>query len=112
MPAARWIRSSSGSASSPSCRVMNAGFKLYYTGEAVIYHKVSASTGRTSDLSQYYNIRNNFYIIQKYCIRPLLGYGKRWYRILRSLLRKELTLGNVVRGYRDFKRGIVGKVDL
>ena len=39
-------------------------------------------------------------------------YGKRWYRILRSLLRKELTLGNVVRGYRDFKRGIVGKVDL
>lgn len=94
------------------CRVMNAGFKLYYTGEAVIYHKVSASTGRTSDLSQYYNIRNNFYIIQKYCTRPLLGYGKRWYRILRSLLRKELTLGNVVRGYRDFKRGIVGKVDL
>lgn len=46
------------------CRIINARFKLYYAGDAIIYHKVSASTGRTSDISQYYNVRNNFYIIK------------------------------------------------
>ena len=94
------------------CRVMNEGFKLFYTGEAIIYHKVSSSTGRTSSLSQYYNVRNNFYIIKKYCTHPFLGYVKRWYRIIKAICKKELTVSNVLKGYRDFRKGIVGKRDL
>lgn len=91
------------------CRVMNAGYKIYYCGQAVIYHKVSASTGRDSDLSQYYNIRNNFYIIKKYCKYPIIGYGKKWYRILKSIFKGEMSVHNVYLGYTDFRHGIMGK---
>lgn len=44
------------------CRVMNAGFEIYYEPKAVIYHKVSASTGYNSISQQYYMFRNNCYI--------------------------------------------------
>ena len=91
------------------CRVMNAGYKLYYCGKAIVYHKVSASTGQSSNLSQYYNIRNNFYIIKRYCRYPLIGYGKKWYRIIRSIWKRELSIHNVYLAYNDFRRGIVGK---
>lgn len=91
------------------CRVMNAGYKLYYCGKAVIYHKVSASTGRSSDLAQYYNVRNNFYIIKKYCSYPLVGYSKKWYRIFKAIWKRELSIHNVYLAYTDFKRGVVGK---
>ena len=36
------------------CRVLNAGFKIIYVGKALIYHKVSASTGKQSNMQQYY----------------------------------------------------------
>jgi GT2 family glycosyltransferase len=91
------------------CRIMNAGYKLYYTGYAKIYHKVSASTGKSSDLSQYYNVRNNLYIIKRFCTNIPLGYGKRWYRTIKSIVKGELTFSNVLKGYIDFKKGILGK---
>lgn len=94
------------------CRVLNAGFKLYYTGNALIYHKVSSSTGKKSDLSQYYNIRNNFYIIKKYCSHPSWGYVKRWYRIIKAIAKRELSINNIIRGYSDFRNGITGKRNL
>ena len=49
-----------------SLRVQHAGFKIYYEHEAVIYHKVGKSAGVMSKLSIYYNVRNRFYIIEKY----------------------------------------------
>lgn len=91
------------------CRLMNMGYKLYYCGDAIIYHKVSASTGRSSDMSQYYNVRNNFYIIKNYSSMPLYGYAKRWYRMLKLIIRRELTPRNAVIGYRDFKNGVKGR---
>lgn len=49
-----------------SLRVQHAGFKIYYEHEAIIYHKVGKSAGVMSKLSIYYNVRNRFYIIEKY----------------------------------------------
>lgn len=93
------------------CRVMNAGYQLLYTGGAVVYHKVSASTGKGSAISQYYNIRNNLYIIKKYCKIPILGYFKYNYRIIKGLLYKQFCYRNVVKAYKDYKKGVYGKIE-
>ena len=94
------------------CRVMNAGYKLGYTGHARIYHKVSSSTGRGSNLSQYYNVRNNLYIIEKYCTNKIYGYLKRRYRTIKSMLKKELSLKMIRKGYHDYRKQVKGKVEL
>ena len=93
------------------CRVMKAGYDLYYTSAAIIYHKVSASTGKVSSLQQYYNLRNNFYIISKYCESPLYGYARRFYRILKRRKSEGYSLRIVLRAWRDFRRGITGRVE-
>lgn len=47
-------------------KVKEAGFKLYYTGETFIYHKVSRSTGIGSSLTDYYHTRNRLLFGMKY----------------------------------------------
>ena len=39
---------------------------LKYIPSSVIYHKVSASTSKLSNLSQFYTVRNRFHLIRKY----------------------------------------------
>ena len=94
------------------CRVMSEQYKLMYTGNAIIYHKVSASSGRSSKITQYYNIRNNFYIIKWYCRNKMYGYLKRWYRLMKEIMRGEYDLKNVILAWKDFRKGILGKVDI
>ena len=48
------------------CRIMDAGFDMVYVPQARIYHKVSASTGEVSGTSQYYTIRNKYWLIKKH----------------------------------------------
>ena len=94
------------------CRVMNKHYKLMYTGNAVIYHKVSASSGRNSEATQYYNIRNNFYIIKWYCRNKVYGYLKRWYRITKEIMHGKYEIKVVIRAWNDFRKGILGKVEI
>lgn len=49
-----------------SFRICEAGFDILYLPDAVIYHKVSASTGQTSPLSQYYTMRNKYHLIRQH----------------------------------------------
>ena len=49
-----------------SFRICEAGFDIVYIPDAVIYHKVSASTGQASPLSQYYTIRNKYRLIHQH----------------------------------------------
>ena len=46
------------------CRITDAGFDMIYVPQARIYHKVNASTGTKSHLSQYYSIRNKYRLIK------------------------------------------------
>jgi len=47
------------------CRILAAGYDIYYIPDSVIYHKVSSSTGKSSPLSQYYAVRNKYLLIRK-----------------------------------------------
>ena len=52
-----------------SLRIQKAGYKLYWDADHHFYHKVSASTGNKSKLSQYYEIRNRYLIAEQYLTR-------------------------------------------
>ncbi len=93
------------------CRIMQAGYKLVYVPSAIIYHKVSASTGNQSAMQQYYMMRNNCYIIKKYCRFPAYGYARKWYRVLRDIVRGKIDFKIQIRAWRDFTKGITGKVE-
>ena len=94
------------------CRIMQAGYKLVYVPCAVIYHKVSASTGNQSSMQQYYIMRNNCYIIKKYCKYPAYGYVRKWYRVAREILQGKSDLKIQARAWKDFNRGVTGKVEM
>lgn len=94
-----------------SCRIQKCGYKIIYTTETKIYHKISASTGQYSKMQQYYMFRNNCYMIKKFCKYPVLGYLKRFYRTIKEIRRGEYQLTNVIKAWSDYKKGIVGKVD-
>lgn len=94
------------------CRIMQAGYKLVYVPSAIIYHKVSASTGSQSAMQQYYMMRNNCYIIKKYCRFPVYGYARKWYRVLRDIVRGKIDFKIQIRAWRDFTKGITGKVEI
>lgn len=94
------------------CRIMQAGYKLIYVPSAVIYHKVSASTGNQSSLQQYYMMRNNCYIIKKYCKYPIYGYARKWYRVAREIVQGKSNLKIQIKAWKDFSRGVTGKVEI
>ena len=95
-------------------RAREAGIRIVYKPEAVIYHKVGGTTGgEASKLSIYYNNRNRFYIIRQYrevftgrCI--LYTAGTRLLRYTGGLLKN----GNdkvILRAWKDFRAGLRGK---
>lgn len=49
-----------------SLRIIRSGMRIYYANKAVVYHKVGRTSGRGSRLNIYYNVRNRFYVINKY----------------------------------------------
>lgn len=48
------------------CKINQMGYKLCYTSESIIYHKVGTSVGRNSPMQQYYNLRNNLQVVKQY----------------------------------------------
>lgn len=93
------------------CRIMQAGFKLIYAPSAVIYHKVSASAGKQSKMQQYYMMRNNCYIIKRYCKFPIYGYARKWYRVVRDCIQGKCSLKIHIMAWIDFTKGVVGKIN-
>ena len=45
--------------------IKRAGYKVFYTGKSVVYHKESVSVGRTSPLKTYYMARNRVLYLRR-----------------------------------------------
>ncbi len=75
-------------------KIIDEGYKLYYTGNTFVYHKVSQSTGVGSTLTDYYHTRN----------RLMFGmqYGK--FRTKFALLREALKF--LIFGRQPQKMGV------
>ncbi len=93
------------------CRVSASGYRIIYTSDAHIWHKVSASTGLHSKIQQYYMFRNNCYMVKRYCKHPFLGYLTRFYYTLKGICSGKFQLKVLIMAWKDFRKGVVGAIE-
>lgn len=93
------------------CRVLQAGYSIYYCNDAVIYHKISRSVGNASKLQQYYMTRNTLYLILQYGTDWKMGLISTVLRDLKSMCKGKLKLSIIIRAYRDVWNGNMGKTE-
>ena len=90
-------------------RAAKHGYELLYADNAVIYHKVSASTQKNSSLKSYYELRNKFSTTNKYFPDSKKIHGRIIARYLKDFLRGRRELRPLIMAYWDYKCGVVGK---
>lgn len=91
------------------CRVINSGKKIYYCEDAIIYHKVSSSSGVKSITSSYYMTRNNLWIIKQYTKQPALLIVKSHWQSMKDIVSGRKSLKPVIEAYWDFYMNRIGK---
>lgn len=94
-----------------SLRIRQAGMRILYNPQAVLYHKVGSSTGKVSGLSEFYQIRNRLWIIKRY-LKPIQRPYAYLYNILTFINRikkKEYTWIPLLKGIKAYMKGEVGK---
>lgn len=91
-------------------RIIDAGYRLMYTPESIIYHKVSASTGDRSPMQQRYMMRNNLYMIKKYSPKRANAYLRISWHMFKHIVRGRRDLKPTIQGYMDFIKGKTGRI--
>lgn len=94
-----------------SIRALNEGFKMVYNPRAIIYHKVGASSGKVSGLSEFYQVRNRYWLIKKHlkgCFRAY-AYVYTFVLFLNRIRKAEYSIEPMLKGIEAFNRGEVGK---
>lgn len=93
-------------------RLIEAGFEIIYIPDSVVLHKVSASTGRGSPMSQYYTVRNKYSLIRMHFkgANKILAYLYCTAQFLCRCIKKELSFKYYRLGVKAFMRNETGKV--
>lgn len=92
-----------------SCRAVDRAWKIIWTSDAKIYHKVSASVEENSDVQSYYLIRNNLYMVKKYSPCPLRTYIIRFLLEIKGVIRKRNSMRSLCWAVDDFMHEVKGK---
>lgn len=94
-----------------SARIIDKGYRIKYIPQAVIYHKVGASTGEASPLSQYYSVRNKYRFIHKCIPRAyrIIAYVYTSLQLLHRIMKKQMNAQIVHKGLQAFFRKEKGK---
>ena len=92
-------------------RLLNAGFRILYTPQVYIYHKVSASTGNKSPLNQYYYVRNSLYVIHQYARNKFKGILSFLEARFKDAVRGRMSLNYILLGIRDYLFNKKGKAE-
>lgn len=92
-------------------RITEAGFEIIYVPDSIIYHKVSASTGQGSPMSQYYTVRNKYYLIRLHFrgINKVTAYLYCTVQFLFRCLKRKQSFKCYKLGVRAFMRNEIGK---
>ena len=97
-----------------SLRLKEAGVSIRYLPDAKIWHKVGMSGGSQSKMAIYYSNRNRFFLLKKYgfgSVSWLYTVITRFLKYVRSLI-YENNDRVIIRAWRDYRNGIMGKVDI
>lgn len=97
-----------------SIRVNRSGYKMLYCPESVIYHKVSASTGKGGAFSTYYISRNNIILYRKFFKGKdrVIGLLFWYYKMFRSVLNGKLDQKAFWKGVKAGYRGETGRNEI
>lgn len=97
-------------------RLLDAGKKILYQPEAVLWHKVSSSTGgEHSKLNVYYMFRNQLYFIEKH--KKHIGFRGKMYVKTRAITKLVLSVVKnknnryIAAAYKDYLCSNMGKKD-
>ena len=97
-------------------RIIDLSYEIKYVPEAKLWHKVSSSSGgEASPLSVYYIARNQLYFLDKY--KNKIGVLTRFKVFLKGLCKfllcpiRRRSDRYIIKGWMDYKRGIMGRVD-
>lgn len=96
--------------------IVNNGFEILYQPKAIMYHKVSASTGGEESPNYiYYNTRNRLIYNSKFNKKNKFTYLPYFYltrgiKIVCWILKRKTDMVKAtLEGIRDYKNGVVGK---
>ena len=99
-------------------RIREAGLRIVFAPAARAWHRVSASTGGpASTTSLRYHCRNTLAVSERHAPLPRIATGARRGVVVATHLlqalrqpRRVQSVGAVVRGWRDYRRGRMGRV--
>lgn len=97
-----------------SLRIRNAGFAVVYVPDARVRHRVSSAAGGAgSPITSYYETRNMLAVVERYRPLPSGVSGLRRALVVspRAVLaaRRPASAWAVLRGWRDYRRGRMGR---
>lgn len=94
-----------------SLRLIENGIGMKYAREAIIYHKVSASTQKMPNRTRYYTIRNSLLLIREHekGIRKIISYLCVTARNIKRTIKGDYNMKVVIAAYRDFICKNLGK---
>ncbi|MCR3757948.1 glycosyltransferase family 2 protein [Clostridium felsineum] len=100
-------------------RIKDAGFKIMYTPLAKIYHKVSATTGKSNLVMSYYYDRNRYYFVTKNfnCIYKLsitiYIVLRLYFKLLKALMLKDTKSKKmVIKTMYSIRNKIMGEIQI
>lgn len=91
------------------CRVIKAGYKLWFCENTLICHKVSASTGAGSAMTQYYMVRNVLYLTKKFRADHRKVNMRFTCQMIKDIIRGRKQLKPVRCAFTDYLKGNMGK---
>lgn len=91
------------------CRILQAGLRIFYCRDSVIYHKISRSTGELSSNTQYYMLRNNLMIIRKYGEHKAYAYYKLLRQTARDIVKCNKSIKTAIEAFGAFVLSREGK---
>lgn len=93
------------------CRLARLNRRIFYVPSSIIYHKVSASTGKASPLAQYYTARNHFLLIDKnyFGIHKHISKFYTFLLLAKRCICKEINWAHTYKGIKAYYCGEKGK---
>jgi GT2 family glycosyltransferase len=94
-----------------SFRAKNKNVLMLFQPNAIVYHKVSASTNKISDKKAYYLYRNRLICIRENLtgIKKITAYIYSYLVIFKAIIYKKVTLRTAIKAIKDFTIRIEGK---
>jgi len=94
-------------------RIRQSGYKMMYIPKAVVYHKVSASTGKMTGIIEYYTFRNKCMLIKKQLCgkEKIQAYAYTVLCGLYNCIKGEQHLHILLKAMKAFRNGEIGKTE-